>query len=217
MRRSSPICLLLTLLPLSGITAQPISNSQVHAFVVSDEPHHKGSLHEHAMNRVMIYLDPGHQKISYANGKVEDLRLKAGEVRWSPASGPHTSENTGDKALRIVEVELKTKPAEGSVNTGALDPVKVDPKRYKIEFENQQVRVLRVRYGPHEKGVLHKHTLNRVVTYLTDEWVRVTTADGKSEEVRRKAGDVSWGGQAEHVEENLSDQPFEVVVVELKS
>ena len=216
MRSSFSIWLFLTLVTPTGITAQPINNAQVHAFVVSDQPHHKGSQHEHAMNRVMIYLDPGHQEIRYANGKVEDLRLKAGEVRWSPASGPHTSENVGDKPFRIVEVELKTKPAEGSVNNDALDPVKADPKRYKIEFENQQVRVLRVHYGPHDKGVLHKHTMNRVVAYLTGQWLRVTTTDGKTEELRRKAGEVSWGGPGEHVEENLSDRPFEVVVVELK-
>ena len=216
MRSPAPLWLFLTFLPLTGITAQSIDNTQVHAFVVSDEPHHKSSLHEHSMNRVMIYLDPGHQKITYPNGKVEDIKLKAGEVRWSPASGSHTSENVGDKPFRIVEVELKTKSAGGSVNDDALDPVKADPKRYKIEFENQQVRVLRVRYGPHDKGLLHKHTMNRVVAYLTDQWLRVTTADGKTEELRRKAGEVSWGGPSEHVEENLSDQPFEVVVVELK-
>ncbi len=39
----------------------------------------------------------------------------------------------------------------------AQDPVKVDPKHYKVEFENAQVRVLRIRYGPHEKSVMHDH------------------------------------------------------------
>ena len=33
-----------------------------------------------------------------------------------------------------------------------LDPVAVDTKHYKVEFENEHVRVLRVHYGPHEKG-----------------------------------------------------------------
>jgi polyisoprenoid-binding protein YceI len=33
----------------------------------------------------------------------------------------------------------------------AQDAVKVDPKHYKVEFENDKIRVLRVNYGPHEK------------------------------------------------------------------
>jgi hypothetical protein len=34
----------------------------------------------------------------------------------------------------------------------AQDPVKVDAKHYTVEFENSQVRVLRIKYGPHEKS-----------------------------------------------------------------
>jgi hypothetical protein len=37
-----------------------------------------------------------------------------------------------------------------SVAPMASDPVSIDPKHYKVEFENSAVRVLRVTYGPHE-------------------------------------------------------------------
>ena len=37
----------------------------------------------------------------------------------------------------------------------AQDPVKVDPAHYKVVFENAQVRVLKIHYGPHEKSVMH--------------------------------------------------------------
>lgn len=40
-----------------------------------------------------------------------------------------------------------------------LDPVKVDPKHYQVEFENDRVRVLRIRFGPHERSVMHGHLL----------------------------------------------------------
>ncbi len=36
----------------------------------------------------------------------------------------------------------------------AQDPVKVDPKHHKVEFENTQVCVLRINYGPHEQRTL---------------------------------------------------------------
>jgi hypothetical protein len=39
----------------------------------------------------------------------------------------------------------------------AEDPVKVDPRHYKVEFENERVRVLRIKYGPGEKSVMHSH------------------------------------------------------------
>jgi hypothetical protein len=41
--------------------------------------------------------------------------------------------------------------------TKTCDPVKVDPKHYTVEFENDKVRVLRIKYGPGEKSVMHAH------------------------------------------------------------
>jgi hypothetical protein len=36
-----------------------------------------------------------------------------------------------------------------------VDPVTVDPTHYKVESENNRLRVLRVMYGPREKSVMH--------------------------------------------------------------
>ena len=97
-----------------------------------------------------------------------------------------------------------------------IDPVSASPANYQTLLENDQVRVFRVRYGPHDKGVMHEHMLNRVVTFITDGNMKVTTPDGESKILKTAAGDVTWGGPAKHTEENLSDQLFEVVVVEFK-
>jgi quercetin dioxygenase-like cupin family protein len=194
-----------------------IDNDQARILVVSSPPDVKSPLHKHDMNRVMIYLDAGKMTLTDPNGKVEALNFKAGEVLWSPAGGLHTSLNVSSHAVRIVEVELKSKPGRAStVKQSALDPIKVDPKRYKVELENDQVRVFRARYEPHDQGVTHEHTLNRLVTFLTDGNMKVTTPDGQSKILKTAAGDVTWGGPAKHIEENLSDQTFEVVVVEFK-
>jgi len=32
------------------------------------------------------------------------------------------------------------------------DPVRVDPKHYKVEFENERVRVLRIKYGSTDRA-----------------------------------------------------------------
>ena len=193
-----------------------VENDQVKVLSVDVAPHQKTRLHNHKVNRVMIYLQPGMQKIDYQDGKKTVLNWKAGEAKWSPASGMHVAEITSDQPVTIVEVELKNAGTNAKAGSQALDPLKVDPKHYKIEFENAQVRVFRVRLGPKESIPLHEHALNRVVTYLTNQKVKIRTPDGKSELSQHQAGDASWGGPAKHTEENLNDSPMEALVVELK-
>jgi len=97
----------------------------------------------------------------------------------------------------------------------AQDPVKVDPTHYKVETENAQVRVLRIHYGPHEKSVMHAHP-NSVVTYLTDGTIKMTTPDGKSQEMNGKMGEALFTPAGVHQPENIGDKPFDAVLVELK-
>ena len=96
------------------------------------------------------------------------------------------------------------------------DPVQVDPQHYTIEFENDQVRVLRIRYGPHEKSVMHGHPAS-VAVFLADTRGKFTFPDGKTEEFTTKTGQTMFVPAGEHMPENLSDQPLEVVLVELKT
>jgi quercetin dioxygenase-like cupin family protein len=98
----------------------------------------------------------------------------------------------------------------------AQDPVKVDPKHYKVELENDQVRVLRITYGPHEKSVMHDHPA-AVAVYITDIDVKFNFPGGKTEEIHGKAGGTSWTAAGKHLPENLSDKPFEGILVELKA
>ncbi len=194
----------------------PIDNDQVRVINAVSQPHVKGPMHEHHDNRVMIYLDAGSQTLTNPAGHATPSHWKAGEVIWSPGGGLHVSENTGEKPYRIVEIELK-KPAGASAPVAALDPVQLDPKHYHVELENDQVRVVRARYGPHEKGPMHEHGANRVVVFITDQTVTANLPDGTTQQVRGKAGDIRWAGAAKHQEENLSDQPFEVISVEVKA
>ena len=98
----------------------------------------------------------------------------------------------------------------------AADPVKVDPKHYTVDFENDKVRVLRIRYGPHEKSSMHGHPKG-VIIFLTDCDGTFTYPDGKTEPIRAKAGETVWSDQTEHLPENVSNNPLEVLLVELKS
>ena len=96
------------------------------------------------------------------------------------------------------------------------DAVAADSKHYTVEFENDQVRVLRVVYGPHEESVMHEHPAS-VGVYLTDGHLRITLPDGRTGEPHVKAGQSMWHPAGAHLIENLGDSPFELVLTELKT
>ncbi len=95
------------------------------------------------------------------------------------------------------------------------DPVNVDSNHYTVEFENDRLRVLRIRYGPGEKSQMHGHPAS-VGVFLTDCEGKFTFPDGTTEEIQAKAGDAVWFEPTEHLPENLSDQPLEGIFIELK-
>lgn len=106
--------------------------------------------------------------------------------------------------------------ASAAVSARAQDPVKVDVKHYKVEFENDQVRVLRVTYGTHEKSVMHEHP-GAIAVFLTDGQVKFTLPDGKTQDAPVKAGTTMWTPAGKHLPENTGGKPFELIVVEIKA
>ncbi len=96
------------------------------------------------------------------------------------------------------------------------DPVELDSKHYKVELENEYLRVLRIKYGSREKSVMHGHPAGLTV-FLTNANVRFTFPDGRTEERSGKAGETLWMEAETHLPENLKAKPFEVLLVEIKS
>ena len=96
------------------------------------------------------------------------------------------------------------------------DPVKLDPQHYQVEYESDRLRVLRVKYGPNEKSVMHSHPVG-VAIVLSDCDFRFNSPQGKSQYIVGKRGQViSFDEPFEHLPENLSTKPFEGIIVELK-
>jgi len=98
----------------------------------------------------------------------------------------------------------------------AQDAAKVDSKHYKVEFENSRVRIVRAKYGPHEKSVMHSHP-DLVAIFLTDGRVKFTYPGGKTEERDTKAGTALFTPAVRHLPENITDGDMEVILVELKT
>lgn len=98
----------------------------------------------------------------------------------------------------------------------AQDPVVVDPAHYSVVFENDQVRVLRIRYGPNEQGVMHSHPAG-VAVYLDDISGEFALPDGTLAHAQGTAREAVWTEAGSHQPRNMTDQPFELIQIELKT
>ena len=94
----------------------------------------------------------------------------------------------------------------------AQDPTKVEPKHYKLNFENEYVQVVAVHYGPHEKSEMHDHP-GGVVVVITGGHLRFTDPNGKVTEVYAKSGETRWFPPFKHKVENVGDEPYNAVYV----
>lgn len=97
----------------------------------------------------------------------------------------------------------------------AQDPTKVEPKHYKLDFENDRVQVVSVHYGPHDKSALHEHP-GGVVVILTEAHLRFTDENGKTREIFSKPGEARWYPPFKHRVENLGDTPYDAVYIAVK-
>ena len=85
----------------------------------------------------------------------------------------------------------------------------------KVEIDNAWVRVLRVNLAPHAKIAMRQYPAT-VAVFLTDIHEKITAADGTGRNLDRKAGEVGFNEASKHSEENVSGQPLEAVIIELK-
>jgi hypothetical protein len=102
-----------------------------------------------------------------------------------------------------------------STSVFAKDAVEADPAHYSVEFENDRVRIIRVKYGPGEKSVMHTHGPN-VAVFLSESTIRMNVPDGTHQDASTEIGAAQWSDNEEHLPENLGDGPIEVILVELK-
>ena len=178
-------------------------NDSVKVMRALEKAHLKGGFHEHKPNRVMVYLQNGRQRFEYQNGRTPAVfDWKAGQVVWSPAEGMHSPEVIGNEPFNIIEVELK-KPGAKTAPFGPHDPVRADPQHFKVEFDNDQVRVLRMTLGPHESTPLVTWSLNQVEIFLTGNDAH-------------KPGEAIWVAPGMRKEVNVGANPLEAILVQAK-
>jgi hypothetical protein len=187
--------------------------------VVMNEPHAK--MHVHRYNRVMIYGTPGGELVHSLDGVTTVKKWDAGQVFWVPATPMHYSEIPEETDVphgpRGLDIGIKNLAEPTEKVSATLDPLRIDPDDFKLEFDTPQVRVLRLKIAPGKTVPTVEYALNTIFWYYTDKNLRETTPDGKTDVTPHKAGDFVWQNGPRKVKmENTSDKPFEAIVVELK-
>jgi len=103
----------------------------------------------------------------------------------------------------------------GAVVAFAQDPVKMDPEKNRLVFENDRVRVYEVKNPKGGTLKMHSHPAH-VVYFLESGKAKFTNADGKVTEAEVKAGEALWSEPVTHRVENTGTTPLRAIVVELK-
>ena len=96
-------------------------------------------------------------------------------------SGPEPEAVSEPEPAEAEQAAEETIRGPDAGQPGGSDPAVVDPDHYTVEFENDAVRVLRIKYGPGEESVMHYHP-NSVAVFLTDIEAQMTMADGTTQE-----------------------------------
>ena len=96
------------------------------------------------------------------------------------------------------------------------DAVRADPAHYSVSFENELVRFLRVKYGPGEKSVMHRHSASCVI-FLTDQTFDFTLPDGTSAPASVPGGALGCSDGNVHLPENIGAAAAEFIMVEFKN
>ena len=119
--------------------------------------------------------------------------------------------------------------ARATQNTNPAPPVEsvdmshectvADPEHYRLEFENEYVRVIRCRIPGRDKVKMHNHPFGSVIIFMTDQNLHQTLENGTTEEAHNKNGHVLWGtgSQSRHMGENITDQLYEYIRVDVKA
>jgi beta-alanine degradation protein BauB len=95
------------------------------------------------------------------------------------------------------------------------DALHAAPNVYKLNMENDRVRVFDARFKPGEKAAMHTHP-DHMVYILNDGKLKLTPANGKTQVLDLKARQTIWMKAESHAAENIGKTDVHLLVVELK-
>lgn len=96
------------------------------------------------------------------------------------------------------------------------DALQVDSQHYRLEFENENMRVLRLTLKASEAVPMHDDN-DALVVCLKECHVRFTLPDGRSEDVHMETGAARWIFGDRRSEKNLGTKLIEMLFIEAKN
>ena len=96
--------------------------------------------------------------------------------------------------------------------TSQTDATPVTPN--KVEFENDQVKVIRGFLAPHQKTPLHSHPYRFGVTLTKNDLM--ITSDGKTAPSQKEPQEIFWSEPVTHEVENVSNERMQNIEIEFK-
>lgn len=106
-------------------------------------------------------------------------------------------------------------PPEIVLSDPMRDVLKVDRKHYRLEFENDRVRVLRLKLGRNDRTAVHDSAPATIVC-ITDCHLGFIRPDGKVQDIEMGAGQTRWLWDDTRSEKNLGAHPVEMLFIETK-
>ena len=187
-----------------------MENDYVRVIRFQYEAGEESPMHSHAEG-VTIFLSDGSATLTPEGGTSEEISFVAGDAQWHPAETHSVVTSTGGEGV-IVEVRA---PAE-EVEIPETNATVVDPEHHEVEFENDQIRLVRMTYPAGYATPPHTH-LPGVNIMLNDYKGTNTPEGGDPNEVAGEAGEVSWAEAGPpHVTENAGDE-ISLLRVEIKA
>jgi hypothetical protein len=95
------------------------------------------------------------------------------------------------------------------------DAVRVDPKHFRVDFQNEHVRVVRLTMKGSEGSPMHEEP-DILAVCLTECNIRLTRPHGKTQDLHMQAGDTRWVWEDTRSERNLSTDSLEMLLIEMK-
>jgi hypothetical protein len=167
--------------------------------------------HEHPA-RVTVFLHDYQTTNKLSDGSVDRRQRPAGDIEWR---GPVKHIPYADVAYENIQVEIKPQSPRPAPPTLPSDAVRIDPNHFTVKFENEFVRVLRVRIGPMESPARHELTAG-ILVLLTDFESQLSTADGKTIDRKASSGEVVWFDPGMQIIKNAGSQALNAVLIQLK-
>lgn len=196
-----------------GIERTPlVDNPAVMIARLAMKPGARETVHTHPFSAVVIQLTPGDVEMAIGGEKTAGRREPA--FSWFILHDtPHAAANIGRTPFDVVTVALKQAP--GAAAPAAAAPAPAGITRTTL-IDNEATRVVRVKFEPGAREVVHTHPYDLVVVQLTAGKVEAMIGSDRST-ADRPAGYVWYmPKEVPHLVGHAGGAAFEAMSVAVK-